>query len=172
MNDPVATGTLARWDDKHVDRLKELAPTKSCAVIAAWLNIQFSTAYTRNAVIGKLNRLGLSKPVTAPQDSRVGPRKPRKPRKQYAPSGFDRTAPPPLATLPLPMNEPNPAAAMPFEALTSRMCRWPYGDGPFLFCGAEIAGHPSYCPCHADVAGRPAPPMTASAMRWMGGRAA
>lgn len=39
--------------------------------------------------------------------------------------------------------------------LEHRQCRWPYGDGPFLFCGHARFGHESYCEAHVRIAGGP-----------------
>jgi GcrA cell cycle regulator len=44
--------------------------------------------------------------------------------------------------------------------LTLSSCRWPIGDGPFLFCGAleaDGATGRSYCPYHHALAYTPAP---------------
>lgn len=59
--------------------------------------------------------------------------------------------------------KPIPAAAQPkgptvsFEELERHSCRFPYGDSPFQFCGAQRAGDSSYCPEHAELctAGKP-----------------
>ena len=38
------------------------------------------------------------------------------------------------------------------EAIRDGMCRWPYGNGPFTFCGHPVALHKVYCANHAAVA--------------------
>ena len=35
--------------------------------------------------------------------------------------------------------------------LGNSQCRWPHGDGPFTFCGAERVDDPRYCPEHAAL---------------------
>jgi hypothetical protein len=38
-----------------------------------------------------------------------------------------------------------PGHPIELEALTAFSCRWPIGDGPYLFCGkARLSGH-TYC---------------------------
>lgn len=41
-----------------------------------------------------------------------------------------------------------PAAAKPLLDLEDGDCRWPYGDGPFVFCGCKRAPGASYCQDH------------------------
>ena len=86
---------------------------------------------TRNAVIGKANRLGLSKPTKSAIT-----------RKQKR-----EAARPPVVEI------PGPGATL--LSLTSTTCRWPQGhpgEPGFAFCGARsVAGQP-YCAYHASVA--------------------
>lgn len=97
---------------------------------------------TRNAVIGKVNRLGL--PARAPP--RQGAGRPRKSRK---------SAWKPAATLP-----PEPPRAPDMRQLTlfelgPMQCRWPIGVGAcHLFCGADAAKDEVYCPFHQHMARR------------------
>ena len=35
--------------------------------------------------------------------------------------------------------------------LGNNQCRWPHGDGPFTFCGAERTDDRRYCPEHAAL---------------------
>lgn len=36
--------------------------------------------------------------------------------------------------------------------LTATACRWPYGDGPFTYCGqTKVTGRP-YCEYHCSIA--------------------
>lgn len=68
----------------------------------------------------------------------------------------------PAPVPPLPAEPPQRPSCEPVGLmdLTLRSCRWPIGDGPFLFCGAMEAegakGRP-YCPYHHALAYTPAP---------------
>lgn len=161
------------WTDERVELLKKLwSDGLSASQIAAELG-----GVTRNAVIGKVHRLGLS------GREKPGSGNAAKPRKA-APA---RPAPRPMA-MPmfrgnaalalgeaLPMAEPYrlPAVAavrVPVEIafacapvtimdLREGMCRWPLGDptsAEFRFCGSKsaIAGTP-YCPHHSGIAYQP-----------------
>ncbi|MBZ6077244.1 GcrA family cell cycle regulator [Microvirga puerhi] len=158
----------ATWTDERVELLKKLwADGLSASQIATELG-----NVTRNAVIGKVHRLGLSgrakDKVAAPAAQRA-----RKPAR--APS-----APAPIA----PQNRNNvivasiprqPAAeaveimaeddvAIPMSErvtimdLRESMCRWPMGDPTkpeFRFCGARSLTGLPYCAHHARVAYQP-----------------
>jgi len=52
---------MKKWDDKVVERLKELWPTHSGAIVAEMINREFKLQLSRNAVIGKAERLGLAR---------------------------------------------------------------------------------------------------------------
>ncbi|MEQ8967782.1 MAG: GcrA family cell cycle regulator [Azospirillaceae bacterium] len=142
------------WTDERVDKLRELwGNGKSASEIADLLG-----GVSRNAVIGKAHRLGLS-----------GRPSPIRKREDGAPTPTSRVA----AAAPAPTTPPaKPAApAKPTVVadrdagpgddgatilnLTERMCRWPIGDPKkpgFRFCGrSAIAGLP-YCQDHATVA--------------------
>jgi GcrA cell cycle regulator len=145
----------ADWcPDEKLDRLKELwADGASASDIAR----EFGT--TRNAVLGKVHRMGLS--------GRVVPRRTvsqRKPSPRLRPIlRYGNTA---LGRLYL-----VPAPAQPFQeldiplaerktvpTLEDKDCRWPIGDPQhpdFHFCGRpKIAGLP-YCDHHSRVAFQP-----------------
>lgn len=160
----------ATWTDERVELLKKLwADGLSASQIAAELG-----NVTRNAVIGKVHRLGLSgraKDVKAA--SAAAPQRPRKAVR--TPSAPAPIAPQPhgnvvLASIPLQpvMEEPEVLAeddmAVPMSErvtimdLRESMCRWPMGDPTkpeFRFCGARsITGLP-YCTHHARIAYQP-----------------
>jgi GcrA cell cycle regulator len=162
----------ATWTDERVELLKKLwGDGLSASQIAAEIG-----GVTRNAVIGKVHRLGLSgrgKTKAAP---------PQRPRKTtQAPS-----APAPVAAAPVratPIIAPTPPAleldAEPATAtvalvdddmgvpvservtimdLRESMCRWPMGDPTkpdFRFCGARSATGLPYCSHHSRIAYQP-----------------
>jgi GcrA cell cycle regulator len=111
---------------------------------------------TRNAVIGKIHRLGLS--------GRAAPSRPSRAATARTP-----TAPRPIRA-PTPPRPPRPSAGRPvtavaaeepglvdcMTALGAHVCKWPIGDPKaegFTFCGRHTQG--VYCAPHAKLAHRP-----------------
>jgi GcrA cell cycle regulator len=154
------------WNDERVDALKKLwADGLSASQIAGRLG-----GVTRNAVIGKVHRLGLAGRATtsrmkSPRSSRV--------RAAHAAKRMMRARQPavgnsPLRNLYLGETEPYVPAAeelvIPLnerkyiQTLTESCCRWPIGDPQqpdFHFCGKKkIPGLP-YCEVHARRAFQP-----------------
>lgn len=162
------------WTDERVELLKKLwSDGLSASQIAAELG-----SVTRNAVIGKVHRLGLSgraKSAAAPAAPRnAAPRKapPRTPSHPMA-----APAPTRGATALAPEFEAEPEAevqaapqvseevVIPFSErvtimdLREYMCRWPMGDpttAEFRFCGARSQTGLPYCTHHARIAYQPA----------------
>ncbi|KLK92862.1 GcrA cell cycle regulator [Microvirga vignae] len=163
------TDAGATWTDERVELLKRLwTDGLSASQIAAELG-----NVTRNAVIGKVHRLGLSgrakdaKPTTAAPRARKVTRAPSAPT-PIAPQAHSNVV---LAPIPLqPAREEREVmveeedVAIPMSErvtimdLRESMCRWPMGDPTkpeFRFCGARsITGLP-YCTHHARIAYQP-----------------
>ena len=118
---------------------------------------------SRNAVIGKVHRLGL--------DSRQAPSRPRS--LGGRPAGSSRAAttlvqahrsatiqPAAPAPRPAPLAAPVNLELKPTSSLLSlggHACRWPIGDpgtADFGFCGRERHGAGSYCVDHAQISHR------------------
>jgi GcrA cell cycle regulator len=159
----------ATWTDERVELLKKLwTDGLSASQIAAELG-----NVTRNAVIGKVHRLGLSGRAKDKAASSAASQRPRKTTR--TPSAPAPIAPQPhsnvvLAPIPLqPVMEETQAMteddiAVPMSErvtimdLRESMCRWPMGDPTkpeFRFCGARsITGLP-YCTHHARIAYQP-----------------
>ncbi len=167
------TDASVSWTDERVELLKKLwNDGLSASQIASELG-----GVTRNAVIGKVHRLGLSgRSKTAPATPAPRPRKPSPPR----PAG---PVAEPIEEEEIVMVRPEPIApaidASPITFVEARqsevaiptsqrvtimdlreaMCRWPIGDptnAEFRFCGGRsITGLP-YCPEHAQIAYQPA----------------
>jgi GcrA cell cycle regulator len=139
----------ADWSDDRVTTLKALwLDGLSAAQVAKSLG-----GVTRNAVIGKIHRLGLSGRAapTRPGRVRAGPA-PRPPAaaRRHRPKVFPATVAAPAAP-----EGPGTIASM--TALGAHTCRWPIGDPKaqdFSFCG-RLANGP-YCPAHKAQAVRPA----------------
>jgi len=149
------------WTEERVELLKKLwADGLSASQIAAQLG-----GVTRNAVIGKVHRLGLSGRAKSPSSMVPRVRKPRlassmRPRMRYhgnaalLPALSPELDPDydPLANI-VPMG---PRVSI--VELTEATCRWPIGDPGtvgFCYCGAPIKPERPYCPYHARVAYQP-----------------
>ncbi len=142
------------WTDERVATLKKLwLEGLSASQIAKQLG-----GVTRNAVIGKVHRLGLSGRAAPSQPSRSTFKAPRPPRPVSAPSPrrLEAHAPQPLPR-PIVFDEaPGTATVL---TLGAHMCKWPIGDpsaDSFTFCGRRNEGDGPYCPQHAQVAYQPA----------------
>lgn len=148
------------WPDMRVEQLKRLWEAGlSASQIAAELG-----NVTRNAVIGKVHRLGLTgrpkNPLAAPR-----PRKPRPPR-----PAIKVTRPVSRVTVALVqvsgvIPEQTDQYVVPTAQrvslldLTEATCRWPIGDPTcreFAFCGGKAFAGLPYCAHHSRIAYQPA----------------
>jgi GcrA cell cycle regulator len=137
------------WSDDRVTTLKTLwAEGLSASQVAGRLG-----GVTRNAVIGKIHRLGLSgraapsRPGRAPRVSA-----PRAPRRVRAPT----PPPPPHRTVMAPAPPEGPGLVADLARLPAHACKWPIGDpksASFSFCGRPAEGR--YCTAHETVGVRP-----------------
>jgi GcrA cell cycle regulator len=140
------------WTDERVDVLKKLwLDGLSASQIAKQLG-----GVTRNAVIGKVHRLGLSGRAAPSQPSRPVFKAPRAPRPTPAPRRVEhhhvREPDPQPVFYP---EEPGSATVL---TLGAHMCKWPIGDpasDSFTFCGRRSEGDGPYCTHHARVAYQP-----------------
>ncbi|MEW6256150.1 MAG: GcrA family cell cycle regulator [Pseudomonadota bacterium] len=157
------------WNDERVELLKRLwGEGLSASQIAAELG-----GITRNAVIGKVHRLGLSGRVKS-----ATPARPRKTRTEapapttrpaHRPATIGNTALAPafealVESAPAPAPEPVANNVVPLAQrctimnLTESTCRWPVGEpgtSGFYFCGARSATGMPYCTQHARMAYQP-----------------
>ena len=149
-------GMRPGWTDERIEILKtKYAAGCSSGVIGLELGL------TRGAVLGKLNRLGLLR-HRQPQDKNLGTLYKIK-RKIGADGGMafrviNRSQSKPKLR---PTTRPKPAAflSIKFEDLKPNQCRYPMGDGPFLFCGQPSMENSSYCAfCHSVCHTAPEPP--------------
>ena len=146
-------GTQTTWTTERTALLKNrIDAGLSCGQIAREIGV------SRNAVIGKANRLGLSrfKGATAGQVEQTGTRKNTHP-KIVTQHRILRAlwVKPPLALAEAPGDSANRCSL--FE-LQQWHCRWPIGDPTsedFGFCGNKPVDGLSYCPAHARIAYRP-----------------
>lgn len=154
------------WSDERIDRLKKLwMDGLSASQIASDLG-----GVTRNAVIGKVHRLGLSGRAKSNAATMVRSRK----AARVARGGTVAAA--------IPVARGNLALATVVEAVAESrlkpqaevviaisrrisimeiregLCRWPLGDplqAEFAFCGADCSSGKVYCTQHARVAFQP-----------------
>ena len=142
------------WTDERVETLKKLwLDGLSASQIAKQLG-----GVTRNAVIGKVHRLGLSGRAAPSHPSRPAFKAPRPPRPMTAPS--PRRA---LEARPHHVPAPRPTYVdLPGTAtvltLGAHMCKWPIGDpssDDFTFCGRRAGEDGPYCIDHARLAYQP-----------------
>ena len=147
------------WTDERVESLKKLwQDGLSGDQIAKQLG-----GVTRNAVIGKVHRLGLSGRATPSKPARPVFKAPRSPRPAAASVARRRVAEPAPIVAPAPIPAPvQYVAEAPGTAtiltLDAHMCKWPIGDpftDGFTFCGRRQDDGP-YCLEHARVAYQPA----------------
>jgi GcrA cell cycle regulator len=141
----------AAWPPERVERLKSLfGAGLSCSRIANEIGV------TRNAVIGKVNRLGLSRPKGLPARKSDGGERKLPPWRLKVISQHQLLARLPRAPLPrledIAIFDGRGCSLL---ELSVGKCRWPInepGEDNFCFCGnAQLAGFP-YCVGHARIA--------------------
>lgn len=157
------------WTEERIELLQKLwLDGLSASRIAG----ELAEGLTRNAVIGKVYRLGLSGRTKAAPMAEASPQ-PRQKSVQRAPDPAPaapiiqgNTA---LALAPCAIEAPTPVrindVVVPISApvtiveLRESMCRWPIGDPTqteFRFCGAsKNSGVGPYCAHHARIAYQP-----------------
>jgi GcrA cell cycle regulator len=161
------------WTDERIEQLKHhWMEGKSASQIASLLG----DGVSRNAVIGKVHRLGLAGRAKSPGLVSSRPRpsvsspaahRAAAPRMAMAAPRITRGATA-LAIAPQALMEVEPEA---FESvvvpmslrvtiveLKEAMCRWPLGDpasSEFRYCGSSAASGP-YCTYHSSLAYQPA----------------
>ncbi len=153
--------TVLTWSDDRVEQLKKLWEAGlSASQIAAELG-----NVTRNAVIGKVHRLGLSRRAKSPPSAAPRQRKPR-PAQQMMRVTVSRgntalahafevelEADPIAHDNVVPMSQ-----RLSLLELSEATCHWPVGDPSspdFFFCGGKALGGLPYCAHHSRVAYQP-----------------
>lgn len=147
------------WTDERVEQLKQMwIDGLSASQIAGRLG-----GVTRNAVIGKVHRLGLSGRGAPTRVTRRRPSAPRAPR-ATTPSAAQAGSRPAAAAPPPEPEEleviSDPSAQANLLELTEQRCKWPIGDPGdenFHFCGQRSAPGLPYCAAHARMAYQPPP---------------
>jgi GcrA cell cycle regulator len=128
---------LATWTDERKALVRELWAQ---GYSASQIGRQLDPPVTRNAVIGLCYRNEF------PHGRRRHPM-PSPPPLPMQNAIREADAPPRPKPKPA---EPAPPAflALPLHELTDSQCRWPEGDGPFVFCGQPVVLASPYCPDH------------------------
>ena len=132
------------WTDERIEQLKALwTEGLSASHIARVLG-----GISRNAVIGKVHRLGLAGRANAARTERL--------RMPSAPKISLKAPPPPIIEEePIVMEDGSFATVL---TINDRMCRWPIGDpaeNEFHFCGRKPKTGSPYCEAHARKAYQP-----------------
>ncbi len=159
------------WDKERTDRLLELhLEGKTAGEIGAVLGV------TRNAVIGKLHRLGMArKKLAAAQKAEAPPV--TEPPKEDPPAPEEQLAPEEENDDQEVVEDPVPEDHDSLEAhrqsarhaeevsprislmeLSSKTCKWPVGDpatDDFWFCGLPSQPNKPYCSAHNNLACQP-----------------
>ncbi|MFN3582919.1 GcrA family cell cycle regulator [Phenylobacterium sp.] len=144
------------WTDERIEKLKKLWQYGlSASQIAKQLG-----GVTRNAVCGKVHRLGLSGSATPSKPQRTVFKAPRPARPAAAAPSAPRRIAEPATPAPAPVRYVDEAPGMATVlTLGAHMCKWPIGDPAmdnFTFCGRRADEGGPYCCEHAQVAYQPA----------------
>jgi GcrA cell cycle regulator len=163
------------WTDERVEQLKQhWLEGKSASQIASLLGAGLS----RNAIIGKVHRLGLAGRAKSSGAGALRPRRAAAPapsvHRAAAPRAMDAAprltrgatalALAPQALLEAEPEELEESVVLPMSLrvtivdLKESMCRWPLGDpatSEFRYCGSATASGP-YCAYHGGLAYQPA----------------
>jgi hypothetical protein len=171
------------WDE-HIPALRRFwADGLSCSEIARELSRVAKRPCTRNAVISKVNRLGLPprRPTTR-RPGQGGPSRPRPvrgarpqaslgvgdpPNVRAMQTALERALAPETALAAVIAGGPKGASGVRLLDLKPRQCRWPLQDLPARmspsaravvqrFCGAGCEEGSSWCSAHRRIAYRPA----------------
>jgi GcrA cell cycle regulator len=150
------------WTDERVECLRKLwLDGISASQIAKQLG-----GVTRNAVIGKVHRLGLSGRATPSQPARPVFKAPRPARPVSTAPIMPRRVAPALQPTPLAVAASEVSRPEVVEergsatvlTLGAHMCKWPIGDpssDEFTFCGRRAGDEGPYCVEHARLAYQP-----------------
>jgi GcrA cell cycle regulator len=160
INEAKAMSTTSlTWSSDRVEQLKRCFQAGlTCSQIAREIGV------TRNAVIGKMNRMGLSRPrdllgAQMRRAAKLGQPKPQKTWRRLnviAQRKMLREAFPQARVESVPIRDGRGCTLL---ELKSGQCRWPINDpgsASFCFCGNEAFTGLPYCGGHARLAYRSA----------------
>lgn len=135
------------WTEDRVEELKRLwAEGLSASQIAARLG-----GITRNAVVGKVHRLGLT--------TRAAPAKPKTLASEAkAPAPNENKQPLRTVLRDIPQGADIDGCKLTVTSISDDRCKWPIGDPTsedFHFCGQACAPGKPYCAYHTQIAFQP-----------------
>jgi GcrA cell cycle regulator len=157
---------LSPWTPEiDADMLKLTSTGTTYHEAALILNAKYGTAFTRNSLIGRASRLGgfTPRPKLTPEE-----REARRLAREARHNAKRRQARQahgvkPRRVTPKPEREITVLRCAGIEPLnislfdlTSKTCRWPYGEGPYTFCGHHPSEGSPYCAPHFHLSLRPA----------------
>lgn len=132
-----------KWLAKHDEMLRRLVGEKvHFSAIADEMSKEFRISLTRNSTIGRAGRLGLCSPKPPPKGPKaILESKPREAKPVKVPQRFscDETGMRVADVVPLHLS---------LLDLEPAQCRWPYGGGPYTFCGCHAFDGGPYCEPH------------------------
>lgn len=141
-----------KWTDEQTEQLKKLYESGiACSAIAN----EMACGFTRNAIIGKIHRLGL--PLRGQVKGKSHPKKKEPKRTRAARVVWANGNSDKLRLIDYPMIEQGPvrcAEIEPRNLLLTELdlddCRYPYGEGADIrFCGHQKIDDGSYCFDHS-----------------------
>ncbi len=168
-----ANGAVLPWSEERVELLRKLWDE---GLSASRIAAELAGGVTRNAVIGKVHRLGLSGRVKAQSSASTARARPKtqglgRPQgAQHRPTAMPMRGNTALAIQPRAMQMPAlrdntgnnvvpMAENVTIMELRESMCRWPVGDpasAEFRYCGGKAPiGDGPYCSYHARMAYQP-----------------
>ncbi|MGV6821146.1 MAG: GcrA family cell cycle regulator [Parvularcula sp.] len=130
------------WTEERVEQLKQLwGEGLSASQIANAMG-----GVTRNAVIGKVHRLGLAGRATpaAPKPVNSAPPEPEVSESRFSSISLEA----------LTMSDDRPTVS----SIGNNQCKWPIGDPAseeFHFCGQAASSSKPYCAYHSQLAFQP-----------------
>jgi hypothetical protein len=130
------------WTPALVEKLVGLFNAKKTA---QEISDEFGAPFTRNSIIGKQNRLGLR---------RNDPGNERKPKLRVVRANTNSNAMRVLRSVERGPRKILTAQTPPtiwIDEPQTKCCNYPYGDGPFVFCGLPTLDGYSYCSGHKTL---------------------
>lgn len=151
------------WSDPVIsNRVKELWRDHSASEIRIALRSEFGVSVSRNAIVGFLHRAKLTvehktKIHRLTRDKVSGPRAPRFRITRVNSNSNQRRVMPTFAAAELKALRCAEVVTLDIglQHLTDKTCRWPVGDGPFVFCGTLPHPGKPYCANHYAISLRP-----------------
>lgn len=134
-----ANPQLTPWNiEREVLLVALINSPYSCVWLASEINRLTGSSFSKNAVISKIHRMGLSKAMPEVVNRQNRPKKPRNRRvRRERVDLFADTLPPP------------DFIGIQFEETNKFTCMYPEGDGThMLFCGQPKQDGSSYCSGH------------------------